>query len=303
MTEVVENSTINSSGVETEAAILQRLNGCVEIISNDDEEVKALELLASGDEENVVHPSITKERLKEDLAKLQTEKEAILLQLGESVTFLNSTPVGMDASLLDADGFPRNDCDLYAVRQARQTILCSRNSLADVQDKMMLKLQLLHLLTKPEASEQMKSDHFSTSHEDNSKKKELERARLVEQYMMEEKRVSQLEPFLVVFHVDDRSPAYEGGLRTGQHIVEFGGVNVSNLASRSVPEILRGVVDDACETRSSIPVWLRGAAAKGVPAPQGELKQYFIVPMNLEGRRNLGCTLELYAPSSFASSV
>lgn len=299
MTEAIDNLTPSHAKQETEASILQRLNGYVEIISNDDEEVKALDLLSSGNKENVAHPSITKERLQEDLANLQTEKDSLLLRLEESATFLSSTPVGMDASLLDADGFPRNDCDLYAVRQARQTILCSRHSLADVQDKMMLKLQLLHLLTKPEANQQMKNDHFSTAHEEQTRKKELERAHLVEQYRKEEKRVSQLEPLLVVFHVDDRSPAYEGGLRPGQQILEFGGINVSNLASRSVPEILRGVIEDACEHRSGIPIWLRATAtAKVTPAQQGELKQHFIVPTNLEGRSNLGCTLELYTPSS-----
>ena len=32
--------------------------------------------------------------------------------------------VGMDGSLIDAEGFPRSDIDLYAVRTARNRVIC-----------------------------------------------------------------------------------------------------------------------------------------------------------------------------------
>lgn len=37
--------------------------------------------------------------------------------------------VGMNESLLDAEGFPRADIDVYAVRQARHQIICLQNDL------------------------------------------------------------------------------------------------------------------------------------------------------------------------------
>jgi hypothetical protein len=35
--------------------------------------------------------------------------------------------VDMQSSLVDAEGFPRNDIDIYAVRNARHTIACKKN--------------------------------------------------------------------------------------------------------------------------------------------------------------------------------
>lgn len=40
--------------------------------------------------------------------------------------------VGMNESLLDVEGYPRADIDVYAVRQARHQIICLQNDLKSI---------------------------------------------------------------------------------------------------------------------------------------------------------------------------
>lgn len=57
-------------------------------------------------------------------------KEQIERSINDSGHILTANKnVGMNESLLDADGFPRADIDVYAVRQARHQIICLQNDL------------------------------------------------------------------------------------------------------------------------------------------------------------------------------
>lgn len=55
----------------------------------------------------------------------------------------------MKDSLVDKDDFPRNDIDVYAVRQARSAIIKLENDAKDLVNKMQSKLEELHSLSKP----------------------------------------------------------------------------------------------------------------------------------------------------------
>lgn len=59
-----------------------------------------------------------------------TKKEQIERSINDSGHILMANKnVGMNESLLDAEGFPRADIDVYAVRQARHQIICLQNDL------------------------------------------------------------------------------------------------------------------------------------------------------------------------------
>lgn len=58
----------------------------------------------------------------------------------------------MKDSLTDKDDFPRNDIDVYAVRQARSAIIKLENDAKNLVDQMQVKLEELHSLTKPATS-------------------------------------------------------------------------------------------------------------------------------------------------------
>lgn len=52
--------------------------------------------------------------------------------------------VGMSGPLVDQEGFPRNDIDIYQVRQARQTIICLQNDHKELMNQIQSQLNLYH---------------------------------------------------------------------------------------------------------------------------------------------------------------
>lgn len=67
---------------------------------------------------------------KEEVMKLIAKKEQIEQAINDCGHILAANKnIGMNESLLDAEGFPRSDIDVYAVRQARHQIICLQNDL------------------------------------------------------------------------------------------------------------------------------------------------------------------------------
>lgn len=67
---------------------------------------------------------------KDQVMKLIERKEEIERTINDYGRILVSNKnVGMNESLVDEDGFPRNDIDVYQVRQARHQIICLQNDL------------------------------------------------------------------------------------------------------------------------------------------------------------------------------
>lgn len=52
--------------------------------------------------------------------------------------------VGMSGPLVDAEGFPRNDIDVYQVRLARQTIICLQNDHKELMNQIQTLLNQYH---------------------------------------------------------------------------------------------------------------------------------------------------------------
>lgn len=50
----------------------------------------------------------------------------------------------MNGPLVDAEGFPRNDIDIYQVRQARQTIICLQNDHKELMNQIQSLLNQYH---------------------------------------------------------------------------------------------------------------------------------------------------------------
>lgn len=57
----------------------------------------------------------------------------------------------MTDSLVDKDDFPRNDIDVYAVRQARSKIIVLENDAKELMNQMQSRLEELHSLSKPQS--------------------------------------------------------------------------------------------------------------------------------------------------------
>ena len=59
----------------------------------------------------------------EKIMKLRKDKEE---ELKAHLSTLEVNKVGMDEALVDSEGYPRNDIDVYQVRKARHQIICIR---------------------------------------------------------------------------------------------------------------------------------------------------------------------------------
>jgi len=57
---------------------------------------------------------------------------------------LSSLGVGMDKPLVDSEGFPRADIDVYQVRDARHKVACLRNDAADLLNQIESSLHAIH---------------------------------------------------------------------------------------------------------------------------------------------------------------
>ena len=124
------------------------------------------------------------EKKKLEIENQLSELEKVLIQEGN---------VGLTGALVDAEGYPRADIDLYKVRLARQQINCLRNDYKQVLN--LIEIELAKIYSA--ASTTIKND---SSNVGNSLKR----------------------PFCLITQVDTGSPAAEAGLQLQDEIVQFG---------------------------------------------------------------------------------
>lgn len=141
----------------------------------------------------------TKKVLEDLMEKKVQIEEEIRLQ-GEILD--SQGHVGMHESLLDSEGYPRNDIDLYKVRLARQKINCLQNDYKALLKQIDDNLGVLH-------SEYRNKDHIQEIH-----------AKPVHN------------PFLKVTQVDPGSPAQEAGIELNDEIIQFGPCIATNVGNK-----------------------------------------------------------------------
>ncbi|RXN23789.1 26S proteasome non-ATPase regulatory subunit 9 [Labeo rohita] len=146
------------------------------------------------EENKAVKPSVT----EEDVRLLIKRKDDIEEQIKAYYDMLQTAGVGMDAPLVDVEGFPRADVDLYKVRTARHNISCLQN------DHKAIMVEIEEALHKLHATARVK-------HEKDETKMEVTEA-----------SASLPAPFALVDAVTQGSPAFQAGLRVGDEIIEFG---------------------------------------------------------------------------------
>ncbi|XP_015733510.1 26S proteasome non-ATPase regulatory subunit 9 isoform X2 [Coturnix japonica] len=115
--------------------------------------------------------------------------------------------VGMDGPLVDSEGFPRADIDLYQVRTARHNIACLQNDHKALMKQVEEALHQLHAREK----------------EKHARDEAEARAEAMSQNLPT--------AFAKVNVVTPESPASIAGLQVDDEIVEFGSVNANNFKS------------------------------------------------------------------------
>ncbi|XP_020378246.2 26S proteasome non-ATPase regulatory subunit 9 isoform X1 [Rhincodon typus] len=143
-----------------------------------------------------------------DVQQLVKKKDAIEAQIKAYYDILEGqNKAGMDEPLVDIEGYPRTDINVYEVRTARHNIICLQN------DHKALMKQI------EEALHQL--------HARDREKHRLDEAEMHSEAMEQENSLPSA--FAKVDTVSPGSPAYISGLQVGDEIIEFGSVNTQNF--------------------------------------------------------------------------
>ncbi|XP_060825886.1 26S proteasome non-ATPase regulatory subunit 9 [Bombus pascuorum] len=143
---------------------------------------------------------------KDYVLQLMKDKDKIESDLKALKEILDINHVGMDDPLVDCEGYPRNDIDVYQVRHVRHKIICLRNDHKTLMKKIEEGLHELHALAGDQAENSLAA---TTIVQDNA----------------------QLDPFLKVNLVSPGSPAEIAGIQVDDLILEFGSIDCRNFKS------------------------------------------------------------------------
>ncbi|XP_063977549.1 26S proteasome non-ATPase regulatory subunit 9 [Diachasmimorpha longicaudata] len=154
------------------------------------------------------------EEAKTRVLNLMKEKDKIEGELTELKGILDKNHVGMLEALVDSEGYPRADIDVYQVRHARAKIICLQNDYKALMKRIEAGLTEIHSVGKacpPETSSSSSPRSVSTTPVQDT--------------------LSPGEPFLRVNLVSEGSPAEQAGLRINDLVTEFGSINFQNFGS------------------------------------------------------------------------
>lgn len=164
--------------------------------------------------------------------ELEKQKADIESEIQSLLDYLDADGMpGLKGPLVDEEGFPRADIDIYSVRQARNRIACLKNDHKAVMSELETALHTLHatsrisvpLLTTP-ASEGRPSSHGSTSEPSAT--------------------YSGVRAFAIVESVSSGSPAEAAGLKAGDAVLVFGSLSLECESVNSCFEKLHSLVKE-----------------------------------------------------------
>ncbi|ORZ31462.1 hypothetical protein BCR44DRAFT_56126 [Catenaria anguillulae PL171] len=194
------------------------------------------------------------------------EKDDLERTLKELNDILASHGVGMDDTLVDSDGFPRADVDIYAIRHARAEIIRKRNDLKDIYSSIAAALEAVHQAPlDPDPLDPSASSSSSSSSKVEAVPSQPE-----------------LVPFARVNAVSPDSPAAEAGLIRGDLIVQFGSLDHSNHDGlKALPPLVASHENRALSIRLRRP--------PTTPMSAEAIVTLTLTPKKWTGRGLLGC--------------
>ncbi|XP_018523910.1 26S proteasome non-ATPase regulatory subunit 9 [Lates calcarifer] len=191
----------------------------------------------------------------DDVKNLIKKKDEIEEQIKAYYDVLEDQGVGVEGPLVDAEGFPRADVNLYQIRTARHNISCLQNDHKAIMAEIEEALHKLHAREKA--------------------KRERDEAEAQVEAM--EQQVTLPPPFARVDAVTQGSPASGAGLRVGDEVTEFGSVN---------PENFQNLQNIAAVVQHS-----EGKPLRVTVIRDGQSVQMSLTPQRWSGRGLLGCNI------------
>ncbi|KAK5647168.1 hypothetical protein RI129_002060 [Pyrocoelia pectoralis] len=147
--------------------------------------------------------------IREHVLQLMKQKDDIENTIKELTDVLTRNGVGMNDPLVDQDGFPIANIDIYQVRHARHRIICLQND---------------HKALMKHIENGLHGYYSSSAHlpPNNNNVREVETLPM-------QNSVAHKIPFAKVTIVTPGSPAEICGIQVNDLIVEFGSINFSNF--------------------------------------------------------------------------
>ncbi|GLD94687.1 hypothetical protein PINS_up003311 [Pythium insidiosum] len=224
--------------------------------------------------------------LMEEYAQLTQQKDALEAEIAAIAEELTSGPnaPGLKGPLVDAEGFPRADIDVYRVRHQRHAFACKQTNHRAVMARIEELLHQLLAARKPSTSVQSASPPPAPRADGDAvaaKEGSMNAPTL--------SKLSTLSAFARVERVEEDSPAAWADLRVDDRIVVFGTADASNHRQlAAVKEIvLRNV-------GSSIRVVVRRTkreSSGSVDAAAAEELELTLTPQTWRGAGVLGCLI------------
>ncbi|KAJ9437322.1 putative 26S proteasome non-ATPase regulatory subunit 9 [Diplonema papillatum] len=217
--------------------------------------------------------------LKELLKALVKQRTELEQELKFNIDALKSTPAGLDEALIDRDGFPRADCDLFAVTRSRGRVACLRNDLKDLMKRAETIMHAIHKAAamQPDdvASALPTSASLGDACESTQPAAHVDAAKDTVDPLVA--RYTAYDPFLTVSSVLPTSPAEEAGLLKDDFIVAWSGV------TKQHPDAMAMIsqITKRHENEELAVVIRRG----------GETRKLLITPKKWSGNGLLGCVL------------
>ncbi|XP_018101253.1 proteasome 26S subunit, non-ATPase 9 L homeolog isoform X1 [Xenopus laevis] len=150
-----------------------------------------------------------------DVQLLISKKDEMEAEIKALYDLLQDKGIGMDGPLVDREGYPRADVDIYQVRTARHNIICLQNDHKAIMKKIEQSLHILHAGEKEKREVEAQAEALQ-SHQ------ALPAA------------------FAKVDVVTPGSPASMSGLQVGDEIIAFGTVNTRNFQSlQNIAEVVQ----------------------------------------------------------------
>ncbi|XP_046872735.1 26S proteasome non-ATPase regulatory subunit 9 [Hypomesus transpacificus] len=203
------------------------------------------------EENNMGHSTIT----VEDVQTLVKKKDEIEEQIKAYYDVLEDQGVGTEGPLVDEEGFPRADVNVYQIRTARHSISCLQNDHKAIMVEIEEALHKLHSREKAKR----KQDEAEADPE------------------VMEQEVSLPPPFARVDAVTQGSPACRAGLSLGDEIIEFGSVNTGNFQN--------------LQNIASVVQHSEGKPLRVAVIRNGQRTQISLTPQHWSGRGLLGCNI------------
>lgn len=148
---------------------------------------------------------MSREDVRNQVLSLINQKDKIEAEIRELTSILTINGVGMSDPLVDQEGYPLNNIDVYQVRNARHRIICLQNDHKDIMK------QIEHGL----------HGYYSVSAPDDTRFSPMD----VDRKALTVHKT----PFAKVTIVSPGSPAEFAGIEVNDEIVEFGSVNLTNF--------------------------------------------------------------------------